>query len=244
MSGGNRFDLRFDLAHLLIAPLRLLLQSAQHDLVEPHVDMHFLRRWRKPAQRQFAGEHLVEHDAQRVDIGSMIDVARMFGLLGRHVVRRAHHLAGVGERVVGRLRFGGGVGKGDSPHLPERPFGCFAQMGTVPFSDAFTNELRQSEIGDLHLAVFIEQNILGFDIAMHDALVVGVLQGFADLRDDGQRFLRGKLAVIQQTAEIDAIDVFHDEIIQTALTPGRSPRRGEGRCRLALAPGLFFRNGE
>jgi len=25
-------------------------------------------------------------------------------------------------------------GKGDSPHLPERPSGCFAQMGTVPFS--------------------------------------------------------------------------------------------------------------
>jgi DNA-binding NarL/FixJ family response regulator len=25
-------------------------------------------------------------------------------------------------------------GKGDSPHLPERPDGCFAQMGTVPFS--------------------------------------------------------------------------------------------------------------
>ena len=23
--------------------------------------------------------------------------------------------------------------KGDSPHLPERPGGCFAQMGTVPF---------------------------------------------------------------------------------------------------------------
>ncbi len=27
-----------------------------------------------------------------------------------------------------------GGGKGDSPHLPERPSGCFAQMGTVPFS--------------------------------------------------------------------------------------------------------------
>jgi hydrogenase maturation protein HypF len=26
-----------------------------------------------------------------------------------------------------------GPGKGDSPHLPERPSGCFAQMGTVPF---------------------------------------------------------------------------------------------------------------
>ena len=28
----------------------------------------------------------------------------------------------------------GRPGKGDSPHLPERPEGCFAQMGTVPFS--------------------------------------------------------------------------------------------------------------
>ncbi len=27
-----------------------------------------------------------------------------------------------------------GGGKGDSPNLPERPSGCFAQMGTVPFS--------------------------------------------------------------------------------------------------------------
>ena len=27
-------------------------------------------------------------------------------------------------------------GKGDSPHLPVRPGGCFAQMGTVPFSPA------------------------------------------------------------------------------------------------------------
>ncbi len=27
-----------------------------------------------------------------------------------------------------------GAGKGDSPHLPERPAGCCAQMGTVPFS--------------------------------------------------------------------------------------------------------------
>ena len=29
-------------------------------------------------------------------------------------------------------------GKGDRPHLPERPEGCFAQMGPVPFSDRGT----------------------------------------------------------------------------------------------------------
>ena len=30
------------------------------------------------------------------------------------------------------------AGKGDSPHLPERPEGCFAQMGTVPFFRSWT----------------------------------------------------------------------------------------------------------
>jgi hypothetical protein len=32
------------------------------------------------------------------------------------------------------LALGPEPGKGDSPHLPERPVGCCAQMGTVPFS--------------------------------------------------------------------------------------------------------------
>jgi Cft2 family RNA processing exonuclease len=45
------------------------------------------------------------------------------------------------ERFTGEARPGwaivvppGAWGKGDSPHLPERPGGCCAQMGTVPFS--------------------------------------------------------------------------------------------------------------
>ena len=37
------------------------------------------------------------------------------------------------QRRIGR-KTGNGTGKGDSPHLPKRPEGCFAQMGTVPFS--------------------------------------------------------------------------------------------------------------
>jgi aspartyl-tRNA(Asn)/glutamyl-tRNA(Gln) amidotransferase subunit A len=35
----------------------------------------------------------------------------------------------------------GAGGKGDSPHLPERPEGCLAQMGTVPFSARTDNAL-------------------------------------------------------------------------------------------------------
>jgi cytidylate kinase len=44
------------------------------------------------------------------------------------------------------------AGKGDSPHLPERPEGCFAQMGTVPFSGRRVLTLsRELGAGDAHL---------------------------------------------------------------------------------------------
>ena len=42
-----------------------------------------------------------------------------------------------------------GNGKGESPHLPERPSGCSAQMGTVPFSVA-CEILRQAALGLQH----------------------------------------------------------------------------------------------
>jgi len=51
-------------------------------------------------------------------------------LLADRVVERIV-VAPVGDAILTQLA----VGKGDSPHLPERPSGCFAQMGTVPFSD-------------------------------------------------------------------------------------------------------------
>ena len=37
--------------------------------------------------------------------------------------------------------------KGDSPHLPERPEGCYAQMGTVPFSHRFLHASRSVPSG-------------------------------------------------------------------------------------------------
>ena len=43
---------------------------------------------------RLAGEHLVEHDADRVDVGARVDVGRRVRLLGRHVLGRAHQHAG------------------------------------------------------------------------------------------------------------------------------------------------------
>jgi hypothetical protein len=47
-------------------------------------------------ERHAAGDHLVEHDAEGVDVGAVIDVAAALALLGGHVRRRAHHQAGAG----------------------------------------------------------------------------------------------------------------------------------------------------
>ncbi|MEZ4364862.1 MAG: hypothetical protein R2939_01080 [Kofleriaceae bacterium] len=49
--------------------------------------------------RQLAGEHLVEDEAEREDVGAVIDRVGHH-LLGRHVVRRAHHHALAGEPLA------------------------------------------------------------------------------------------------------------------------------------------------
>ncbi len=52
-------------------------------------------------------------------------------------------ILGVGQTIAALADWGE---KGDSPHLPERPEGCFAQMGTVPF---FASETPRQAIARL-----------------------------------------------------------------------------------------------
>ena len=142
-----------------------------------------LRRQREAAQRQLPGQHLVEDDAQRVDVGPVIDLQRPLHLLRGHVVQRAHHLPRPGQREVA---------------------GVAAQ------------QLGQAEVGDLHAALAVQQDVLRLDVAVDDALLVGVLQGVADLRHDPQRLLRLQVAVAQQLPQVDAVHVLHDEVVEAA----------------------------
>jgi len=70
-----------------------------------------------------------------------------------------------------------------------------------------------------------------------DAFFVGILQGVADLRDDGQRFFRLQPAGAQGLAQVHAIDVFHHKIVKAIdlaeivnaddmgmIQPGQGPR--------------------
>ena len=136
---------------MLVAAAGIVLERAQYDPVEPRVDRAALRRQRKPAERQLAGQELVQHDAQRIDVCTMVHRHRPLDLFWRHVAQRAEDLV--------RRR------EGDLDRCPAQ-------------------ELCQPEVGDLHAAAAVEQDVLRLDVAVHDSLVMGVLQGVAYLPHD------------------------------------------------------------
>ena len=55
---------------------------------------------RRAAEGRLAREHLVEHGAERVDVGSRVEVARAARLLRAHVGGRAHRHSGSGQPGV------------------------------------------------------------------------------------------------------------------------------------------------
>ena len=65
--------------------------------------LYISSRHRVAAERQHAGEHLEQHDAQRVQVGAAVDLLAG-DLLGRHEAGRAQHQAGLGLARVGDAR--------------------------------------------------------------------------------------------------------------------------------------------
>ena len=82
--GGGRGDLR---------PDHLDVRQFLADVLHRHADLVLA------VERDVPGEHLEEHDAERVDVRLPVDVVAE-RLLGRDVVRRAQHAAVGGEPVV------------------------------------------------------------------------------------------------------------------------------------------------
>ena len=85
---------------------------------------------------------------------------------------------------------------------------------SVNSSGELARQLGQAEVGDLHAAALVEQDVFRLDVAVDDAFVVGELQGLADLRHDRQRLLRRQLAGLHQLPQIHAVDVLHEEVVQ------------------------------
>lgn len=67
------------------------------------------------------------------------------------------------------------------------------------------------EIGNLDPPLAIEQQVFGLDVAMHDSVLVRVLQRLTDSRQNRQRFLGRQLLRAEQLAKVHAVDEFHQQ---------------------------------
>ena len=76
------------------------------------------------------------------------------------------------------------------------------------------HNLGDAEVGDLHPALFVQQDVLGLDVAVHDALLVRELQRLANLRHDGQRLLRRDLPRLEQLAQAHAVHELHQQVVE------------------------------
>ena len=117
-------------------------------------------------------------------------------------IRAVVHLAGVFDLLRGHVGHGAEA--------------CTAE-GQAEFLAAGLTQLGDTEISDFHAAPGVEEEILRLDIAVEDALAVGVLEGLADSGDDFQRLFRGEAFCPHGLAQIHAIDVFHEQEIPAAL---------------------------
>ena len=100
-------------------------------------------------------------------------------------------------------------------------------------------EFREAEVGDLHTAAFINEDVLRLHVAVDDALLVRELQRVANLRHDGERLLGLHLPGADHLAQVYAVHEFHREIIQPAalaeVVDGDDVRVAELRERARLA---------
>ena len=167
--------------------------------------------------RRVAGQHLVDDRSHRVDVRARVG-GLSGGLLGRHVFGRAHGHARPGEAAagLGGLLDLGALGDAEVEHLDE--------VGLALPAD--------------------EQDVLGLEVAVDDAGVVGGLEGVAHLGGDVQRPRGGEGTFLEDhEAQLDPLDELHDE--EERAVAGR-PRVGDvddvgvsglgGRPRLAPEP--------
>ena len=124
---------------------------------------------------------------------------------GEHFVENDPEGVDVGAVIGGGTGalFGGGVGGGAGGGEVDGVGGWVGGGAVHDGGDA--------EVGDFDGAGFIDEEVFGFDVAVDDAVVVGALEGVADRGDDGEGFGGGETAGLEELAEIETVDEFHDE---------------------------------
>ena len=134
---------------------------------------------RVTAKRRRAGAHLVQDDAKRVDIGALVH-RRAVDLLGRHVLRSAHQIPSPRQL---RLR------AGQVHH----------------FGHAEVHDLEQRRLA----GTLDQEQVVRFQIAVHQPCRVRSRQARADLIHDGDDVCKRHLLALQRLRQRAASQLLH-----------------------------------
>ncbi len=139
---------------------------------------------------RMARQQFIEQHPQRVDVAARVNVqCAPPRLFGAHVGGGADELLEGGKNCLVRQTLACG-GFGDSE------INDFGHGGAV---------------------VLRHQNVGGFEVAVDDALVVGVLNGLANRNEQLQALAGGKLLLVAVVGDLDPAHQFHDKIGPPAL---------------------------
>ncbi len=152
----------------------------------------------RAVERRAPGDEDVQCAAERVDVGAVIDGRGVAALLRRHVRRRAERDPNAGQPVVRQraVRFSStrrGRCRRAAPALRVPGF-------------------YQTEVGDLHQPLLVEEEVVRFHVAVDHAAVVRVLQPACGLKDVPDGRFRVELPLrLDEVGERLPANVLHAE---------------------------------
>ena len=146
------------------------------------------RRLTVAGERSTAGEHFVEKDAERENIGARVG-RPPFELFRRHVLRCADEVSQLRDRGV-RWRNRRSV--------------------------AILEQLRDAEVEQLR-AIPGQRDVGGFEVPVHDSVTMRLGQCARDLASVAQHVLDGERSVDQPLGQRCALEILHDEERQAVL---------------------------
>ena len=80
-----------------------------------------------------------------------------------------------------------------------------------------SNHLGNAKIRNLGIHVFIQQDILGLNIAVNNPVAVGMLQCICQAHADFQHCVQAQLVLLHVLLQGNAVHIFHDDILIAAL---------------------------
>ena len=149
--------------------------------------------------RALAGDHLEQHTTQRPQIAAGIGFPAL-ELLRRHELRRAYHHAVEGQ----------GLTAGQHRFAVERPCQRARRQAHL--------QLGQTKIEQLDPRAG-QDHVAGFQIPVHDAVAVGLVERLGDLAAVTQRLLERQLAARQTYGERLPFEVLHHQVVAFAVPP-------------------------